>query len=160
MYKTPSVCTFKTSPCVPAPRTHVSTCVRVVLVHTGTCGVDTRAFQCVTHHTPHNNHTQQHHTQQHHTTTQDTTHHNNTTTNTSRKQRQTETERDRERRRRQKEKRREKIHFQCGGAWLFFVDLNRVNCDSSFISFSASWPVNSFYFLRINFLCSYSFHFL
>ena len=30
------VCTFKTSPCVPAPRAHVSTHVRVVPVHTGT----------------------------------------------------------------------------------------------------------------------------
>ena len=73
---------------------------------------------------------------------------------------ETDRERDRERRRRQKEKRREKIHFQCGGAWLFFVDLNTVNYDSSFISFSASWPVNSFFIIcELNFLCSYSFHF-
>ena len=31
-----SVCTFKTSPCVPAPRAHVSTHVRVVRAYTGT----------------------------------------------------------------------------------------------------------------------------
>ena len=31
-----SVCRFKTSPCVPAPRAHVVTHVRVVPVHTGT----------------------------------------------------------------------------------------------------------------------------
>ena len=30
------VCTFKTSPCVPAPRAHVSTHVRVVPAYTGT----------------------------------------------------------------------------------------------------------------------------
>ena len=30
------VCGFKTSPCAPAPRAHVSTHVRVVPVHTGT----------------------------------------------------------------------------------------------------------------------------
>ena len=50
------------------------------------------------------------------------------------------------------EERREKIHFQCGGAWPFFIDgvlflVNSVcarDFDSSLISFSASWPVNSF----------------
>ena len=31
-----SVCRFKTSPCVPAPRAHVETHVRVVPVHTRT----------------------------------------------------------------------------------------------------------------------------
>ena len=60
-----------------------------------------------------------------------------------------------------KEERREKIHFQCGGAWPFFIDgvlflftpirardlslLNGVKYGSSLISFSASWPVNSFF---------------
>ena len=50
--------------------------------------------------------------------------------------------------------------FQCGGAWPFSVDgvlclvkpvnarvlslLNSVKCDSSLISFSAPWQVNSF----------------
>ena len=32
-----SVCTFKTSPCVPAPRAHVFQHVRVVPAYTGTC---------------------------------------------------------------------------------------------------------------------------
>ena len=35
-FKNASVCTFKTSPCVPAPRAHVFQHVRVVPVHTGT----------------------------------------------------------------------------------------------------------------------------
>ena len=55
---------------------------------------------------------------------------------------------------------REKIHFQCGGAWPFFYWcsdfpvnsvcardlslLNSVKYDSSVISFSVPWPVNSF----------------
>ena len=61
------------------------------------------------------------------------------------------------------------IHFQCGGAWPFLVDgvlclvhpvsdrvfklLNRVKYDSSLISFSAPWHVNSF-FLRKTFISS------
>ena len=36
--------------------------------------------------------------------------------------------------------------FKCGGAWLFFVDLNSVKYASSLISFSASWEVNIFIF--------------
>ena len=126
----------------------------------------THGFFSVSHTTHHTPHTTPH---THHTTyTQDTTYHNTPQQhdhNTSRKQRQTETdrdrqrqtetdrdrERDRERRQRQKEKRREKIHFQCGGAWLFFVDLNRVNYDSSFISFSALGRSTVFYYLRIKF---------
>ena len=35
-FKNASVCTFKMSPCMPAPRAHVSKHVRVVPVHTGT----------------------------------------------------------------------------------------------------------------------------
>ena len=35
-FKNASVCTFKTSPCMPAPRAHVLKHVRVVPVHTGT----------------------------------------------------------------------------------------------------------------------------
>ena len=35
-FKNVTVCTFITSPCKPAPRAHVETCVRVVPVHTGT----------------------------------------------------------------------------------------------------------------------------
>ena len=55
-----SVCTFKTSPCVPAPRAHVSTHVRVVPLHTGTFWIYTVRFflratpQTPTPHTHHN----------------------------------------------------------------------------------------------------------
>ena len=132
--------------------------------------MDIRVFQRVTHHTPHTTpHT-------HHTTTQDTTYHNNTTTtphdNRDReRQRQTETkseekreerrekrEERREERREKREERREKreeIHFQCGGAWPFFVhgvlclvkpvDARAKQCQVRFIlDFSAPWQVNSF----------------
>ena len=71
----------------------------------------TRGFQRVTHHTyhtPHHNPPQQH---DHHTT-----------------QRQTEREtlgeeetKEKKTRELKREERREKIHFQCGGAWPFFV---------------------------------------
>ena len=71
---------------------------------------------------------------------------------------------------------REKFHFQCGGAWPFSVAngvhglvhpinarfvrlLNRVKYDSSLISFSAPWQVNSFLnFCESFILCSYSFY--
>ena len=123
----------------------------VLNVHTGTCGVDTRVFSaCHTPHTTHQTAHTPHHNTRHnipqHTTTPRPQHFTKTETDRDRK-------RDRERRRRQKEKRREKIHFQCGGAWLFFVDLNTVNYDSSFISFSASWRVNSFFIIcELNFV--------
>ena len=130
------MCTFKTSTCVPAPRAHVSTRVRVVPAYTGrferTHG-GVFFFKKKNPHgffqrfTPHHNtaHTTQ---TTHHTTTQDTTPHGD-------RQRQTETEKeDRDRGRRgderedarqeQREERRvkrEKIHFQCGGAWPFFI---------------------------------------
>ena len=135
-------------------------------------------------HTPHRTHT----------TTQDTTYHNTPQqhdNSTSRQQRQRERQRQREKRREKRGKRREKIHFQCGGAWPFFVHgvlclvkpvnarflslLNSVKYDSSLISFSAPWQVNSFlisanylfyavtvlFFLKKIFfcLCSYSFEF-
>ena len=41
-FKNASVCTFKTSTCMPAPRVHVFRHVRVVPVHTGTFRMDTR----------------------------------------------------------------------------------------------------------------------
>ena len=161
------VCTFKTSSCVPAPRAHVFQHVRVVPVYTGTFWTDTRGrvewthgiFQRATpHHTPH---TPQHKTQD--TTQHDAPQH----TTATRPQQHTETEtcrdRDREKRRRMRrrqDKRREKIHFQCGGARPFCVDgvlclvhpvndrvfslVHGVKYDSSLISFSASWQVNSF----------------
>ena len=72
------VCTFQTSPCMPAPRAHVETHVRVVPVFTGTFlnvhteafWTDTRVFSaCRTPHTPHTTH---------HTAPQNTTQHNMT----------------------------------------------------------------------------------
>ena len=70
-----SVCRFKTSPCVPAPRPHVVTHVRVVPVHTGTFWIYTRRFflRAKPRHTPHHTHTQ-------HNTTQHKTHHTHHTT--------------------------------------------------------------------------------
>ena len=110
-----SVCRFKTSSCVPAPRAHVVTHVRVVAVHTGTFWVYTRRFflrakprhtpnhthnttqhntQHTTQHT-HHAHTTQHHNTQHHTQTEG---HREKQTETERhRERQTETERHRER---------------------------------------------------------------
>ena len=146
-------------------------CVRVVPVHTGTFRTYTRrrvewthgVFQRVTHDTPHRTHT-------HHNTTQ----HNNTTTTphgdrdrdrqrqTERPRKKTGTEREEKTKedKTRQDKRREQIHFQCGGAWPFFVHgvlclvkpvnarflslLNSVKYDSSLISLSALWPVKSF----------------
>ena len=164
-----------------APRAHMSKHVCAwCRLHTGTFRTYTRrrvewthgVFQRVTHHTP------QHKTQ-----------HNTTTRPPHRTETETETDRDRERRQGQREKRRrkrrdktrqdkrrEKIHFQCGGAWPFFVDgvlflvnsvcardfslLNSVKYDSSLISFSAFWQVNSlFKICELFLLCSYSFQF-
>ena len=44
-----SVCRFKTSPCVPAPRAHMLPHAGVVPVHTGTFGIYTRRFLGQTH---------------------------------------------------------------------------------------------------------------
>ena len=87
--KNVSVCRFQTSPCVPAPRPHVVTHVRVVPVHTGTFWTYTRRRFERTHvdTTPHT-HTSQHtttphthhNTPQHHTTTPQQPHNNHTTT--------------------------------------------------------------------------------
>ena len=147
------VCTFKTSPCVPTPRAHVSTHVRVVPVNTGTFWTDTRGRVEWTHgifsarhttpHTAHTRHNTRHNTPQQHDR------------NNTRRQRHAETEKE-DREDKTTEERREKretIHFQCGGAWPFSVDgvlclvkpvnarvlglLNSVKYDSSLISFSA-----------------------
>ena len=97
--KNVTVCTFKASPCVPAPRAHVFQHVRVVPVHTGTFWIYGRrvfsACQAAPHTTPHKTHTHTHTPQ----TTQ-TTH-----TNT---QQHTETETEKEDRDREREKRRRK----------------------------------------------------
>ena len=174
------MCTFKTSPCAPAPRAHVEKHVDVVPVHTGTFwNVHTGACR-----NPHTgffhgffsvSHTK--HTTTTNNTTTTTTHTTQHTTSHGDRQRETEKE-GRERRgdergetrqnnRRQKktgqherEDRRQKINFQCGGAWPFLVDgvlclvhpvnhrvfslLHRFKYDCSLI-LSASWPVNSFF---------------
>ena len=97
-----TVYTFKTSPCMPAPRAHVeNTCARGAGIH-GVFSVS---------HTTHTTH---------HTTT----HHNNTTTTPHRdRHRERDIERRGDEREEDKriEERREKIHFQCGGAWPFLV---------------------------------------
>ena len=112
MYKTPSVCRFKTSPCVP-DHAHMLKHVcawcwytrgRIERTHGDVWSGHTGFSACHTPHTP------QHKTQ--HTTT----HHNNTTTTPHEnrdRDRQRQRERDRERRRRQRreekrEERREK----------------------------------------------------
>ena len=100
----------------------------------------TRGFQRVTHHT----------------------HHNTTTTPHRDRHRERDIERRGDEREEDKriEERREKIHFQCGGAGPFLVGvvkylensvcardlsfLNSVKYDSSLFSFSVPWPVNSF----------------
>ena len=88
--KNASVCRFKTSPCVPAPRPHVVT-------HAGVVPVHTEAFLNVHTGTPH--HTTPQHTQ--HITPQHTPHRDRD------RQKQRETERDRERETRQDKRREE-----------------------------------------------------
>ena len=100
---TSPVCTFNTSSCVPAPRAHVETRLRVVPIHTGTYRTYTRGrvFQRVTHttpsHTPHHN--TRHNIPQHTTRTRP----QNLT--------KTETERDRDRQR-QRERQRKKTETE------------------------------------------------
>ena len=118
-----------------------------------------------------------------HTTHHTTNHHNNMTT-TPHGDRLRERLRQREKRRRKRrrqENRREKreqrrfifsvvVHGRSLLMEYFFLVnpicardlslLSRAKYDSSFISFSASWQVNSFLISAKNlFLCSYSFHF-
>ena len=112
-------------------------------------------------HTPHRPH--------HHNTREDTIPHGDRQRQRERQRKKTETEgeevtkekKTRQEQREERRVRREKIHFQCGGAWPFLVDvvlclvhpvnarflrlLNRAKYDSSLISFSAPWQVNSFF---------------
>ena len=133
----PPVCPLNTRPhtyvenvpvCTGTTRTCFNTCARcagihgdVFNVHMGTClSGHTGFFQRFT---PHHNtaHTTQ---TTHHTMTQDTTPHGD-------RQRQTETETEgeegtkekttRQEQREERRVKREKIHFQCGGAWPFFI---------------------------------------
>ena len=121
----PSVCPFKKSPCVPAPRAHVSTHVRVVPVHKVTFWTYTRrrvewthgVFQRVTHDTPHRTHTPHHTTTEHNTTTRPQ-HHTETGTETDRQtdrqtkktgtEREDKTEEERQDKRREDKRRQEK----------------------------------------------------
>ena len=194
------VCTFKTSPCVPAPRAHVEKHVDVVPVHTGTFWTYTRggvsestygffSVLCVSHTkhtprpptTPHRTHT--HHRHHMHSHTHKTQH--NITNNITRRHRQRETEKEgREREEKMKEERQDKttehkrrqdntkekredrrlvFNVVVHGRSLLmecFVLLNpstpessanSVKSDSSLISFSAPWQVNSFW-ISSNFL--------
>ena len=93
----PSKCTSKSSPCMPAPRVHVETHVRVVRAHTGTFWTDTRGFSAC-HTTPHTHTTTPPTTPQTKPQTPHTTQHN-ITHNITRRQR--------ERRRKKAEKERE-----------------------------------------------------
>ena len=102
--------------CTGTTRTCFNTCARCGDVFEWTHGPPQRF-------TPHHNtaHTTQ---TTHHTTTQDTTPHGD-------RQRQTETETEgeegtnekttRQEQREERRVKREKIHFQCGGAWPFFI---------------------------------------
>ena len=121
--------------CTGTTRTHVSTCVRVVPVHTGTFWTYTRGRVEWTHggfSVPHTTHT---HINTHNTTQHNTLRPQHHTTTERDRERETETETDRDRdrerdrdRQRQREQRREKIHFQCGGAWPFFFFVDVVIC--------------------------------
>ena len=117
--KNVTVCTFKTSPFVPAPRAHMFQHVcawcrytrgRFERTHGDVLSGHTE-FRSVSHT---NTHTLTH-TTQHNTTHYD----HNTTRQTERdRERQTETERDRQRQRQTETERAEKR--ECGGAWPFF----------------------------------------
>ena len=78
-FKNASVCTFKTSPCMPATRAHAFEHVRVASIHGdvfecthgGVLNLHTGVFSVPHHTTPH--HTTPHHTTPHHTTPHTTT---------------------------------------------------------------------------------------
>ena len=152
------VCTFNTSPCMPAPRAHVFRHVCAWCRYTRGRVEWTHGFFSVshtTHHTPHRTHTTPQHKTQH-----TTTHHNNTTT-TPHDNRDRERDRDRQRPREKRKEKREDS-FSVWWSWPFFVHgvlclvkpvnvrffslLNSVKYDSSLISFSAPWQVNGFFF--------------
>ena len=109
-----SVCTFNTSSCVPAPRAHVETHVRVVPVHTGTFWTYSRrrfvwthgVFQRATPHAPPRPCTQPTSTHEH--PHPHTTHTNNTQQHTTHRDTHHITRRQRQRPRMEREKRRRK----------------------------------------------------
>ena len=124
-----SVCAFKTSPFVPAPRAHMFQHVcawcrykrgRFERTHGDVLSGHTGFFQCAT--------------TQHRTTQNNTQQHTETETDRDRGRRQrkkTGTERESKTEEESQDKRRgdereedkttEEIHFQCGGAWPFLV---------------------------------------
>ena len=141
------------SVCTGTTRTHVSTCGRgagahgdVLNVHTETCSVDTLGFQRVTrtHHDNNDTHKTQH----------------DNTTATPHRDRDRDTEREEKTEEDRQDKRREEVHFAVWWCMAFFLLvvifwlvpfcarhlslLNSVKHDSSLISFSAPWQVNSF----------------
>ena len=151
--KSVSVCTFKTSSFVPAPRAHMLKHVcawcrytrgRFERTHGDVLSGHTE-FLSVSHDTPQHNTTQQH---DHNTTRRQ-------------RQRQTETDRDRERREdgrgeTRQEKRRQKKTRQARDLSL----PNSVKYDSSLIFFSAPWQVNSFLISANYLFCAVTvFHF-
>ena len=156
-----SVCIFITYPCVPAPRAHVETHVRVVPAYTGTfwiwmytrrrVGNHIRFFftffsACRNTHAPHTKHTQTH-THQAHTTTLPTTPRprpQRHTHNTTRRQRDRERDREwqgeteKEDRKRGQRKRTEKEREETGGTiWAQGVyDLRDCGNSDNFWKFS------------------------
>ena len=118
--------------CICTTRTCFNTRARCALIHGDVLNVHGdvlnghTVFFCVSHHTttphtPHRPHTTPQHKTQHHTETD---------RDRQRQRKKTETEgeegtKEKTTRQEQREERRvkrEKIHFQCGGAWPFLVD--------------------------------------
>ena len=100
-----------------------------------------------------------HHTHHTHHNPPQPPHHTETDTERDRNKERRGDEREEDREDKTTEERTEKIHFQCGGAWPFFVDVviclvkpvkrpipkPAKQCQVRFIlDFSAPWPVNSF----------------
>ena len=173
--KNVSVSTFKTSPFVPAPRAHMLKHVcawcrytrgrferthgDVLSGHTG--------FYSVSHTTHHTAHTH-HNTSQHNNTT--TTPHGDRERDRQRRQGQREerTERrDKTRQKKTRQDKREKIHFQCGGAWPLFVGVvifwlipfaheTRFCISANYLFYAVTVSIC---LKKLFWLCSYSFDF-
>ena len=139
----PSMCRFKTPPCVPPPRPHVVTHVRVVLVHTDgdVLNLHTGVFPVC--HTTHHTHNTPQHTPQHIPQHHNTQNNNTELHTTTHGDRQTETEKTREsktRDERKQEKRRDKMkeNRRETRLWLsgFFLFLFRISGPSNNFEFS------------------------
>ena len=113
--KTLSVCRFKTSPCVPAPRPHAEKQARAAGIHGDVLNLHTESVLSL--HTGfsacHTTRHTQHHTTQLHTNTHDDTHHQHMETETvkedgeRRQRKKTEREKREERRKKRSEEKRE-----------------------------------------------------